>query len=161
MSTAIDLTISPRLVSESERLDFLFKFFGSRLVIPGQNLICNWMKHLCDSYSGYSSQYNKFKSVSWSFYELSNGGFYLAPRIRGPVLISNPGNYFEGSLSPDAAGIVSTLFGVNHLIFEIYERSKKDREIIQQITALNDRYYLLRDYAKTHYESSSIMRAID
>lgn len=46
----------------------------------------------------------------WDFYELSNGGYFMAPNSREHYRISVQGNYFDGLLSAEAAGMVATSF---------------------------------------------------
>ena len=59
---------------------------------------------------------------SWELYTLSNGGFYMAPDIAQTWEVSCP-NYYAGTLSSDALGIVACLCAYSHLSFRINERS--------------------------------------
>jgi Antirestriction protein len=98
------------------------------------------MSQLCADYSG----------GYWNFYDLNNGGCYLAPSGAQSYRLTVSGNGFEGCLSADAAGITATLFAINTLTFRF-------PHLRQHI----DRYYQLRDFACTHAEAPLIMAAID
>ncbi len=54
------------------------------------------MKGLCREYRG----------AYWLMWELSNGGFYMAP-ARDEMLNIEAMNYFSGQMSADAAGITA------------------------------------------------------
>jgi len=40
-----------------------------QFMLYGENLVYLWMKKLCDEYNG----------GYWTYYKLSNGGYYMAP----------------------------------------------------------------------------------
>jgi hypothetical protein len=56
------------------------------------------MGNLCSKYS------------VWEFYDLSNGGCYLAPN-RGAYELSAP-NGFEATVSADVAGLIASLYAL-------------------------------------------------
>lgn len=126
------------LVPEAKRMAFLPNCFG-RYFLMGEVLVYGWLDRLSADYSG----------GCWEFYTLSNGGFYLAPKIGQRLRMAVEGNGFEGELSPDAAGIVATLFALNQLAFET-----RDDHLI-------DCYHALRDFALEHAEAALIAQAID
>lgn len=130
--------ITARRLSEGERLDALPRHFGGRGMLKVEFAIYDALRELA---AGYEGGY-------WHYYELSNGGFYMAPDIASPFTLSVSGNGFSGSLSADAAGIVASLFGINLIA------NRRDERCIEH-------YYLLRDFALGHAEQSSIFRAID
>jgi Antirestriction protein len=70
--------------------------------------VYRWMRRLAPEYSG----------GYWHFYELSNGGFYMAPECE-PLLLRVEGNGYEGVMSSAAAGITACPFGFSHLSFGI------------------------------------------
>jgi Antirestriction protein len=105
METSIDSLIVATLVPEAARLAFLPRHFGRQMLVFEQTLYTQ-MSQLCADYSG----------SYWDFYDLSNGGCYLAPSA-GSYRIAVAGNYFEGILTADAAGITATLFTMNALSF--------------------------------------------
>lgn len=132
-------TITASIVPEDERMDFLPTHFGKDFM-KGENLVYAYADRLIEDYKG----------AYWIFYKLSNGSFFLAPRAE-TLKISHADNYFEGTLSGEAAGIVVTLFAMNHLM----SISKHD------VDALVDAYYALKDYGCEHPEASLILSAID
>lgn len=141
-SQVTESTITSSLVADSDRPNFLPKYFGNFMLI-GETFVYRFADKLA---AGYNGGY-------WHFYSLSNGGFYMAPAYDEPMAITVDGNYFDDSMSPDAAGIVITLFALNTLVNQYHEAYDVDD--------LCDRYHFLRDYACTHPEASLILRAID
>ena len=129
------ITVKP--VSEELRLNFLPRYFGKHFS-RGEAMIYDWASRLSTEYSG----------GYWEFFELSNGGFYLAP-VGAPVHVQWHLNSFDGVLSADAFGIVVTLFSLCHLA----EVSGDDD--------IGERYHHLRDFAFSHAEAATIARAID
>lgn len=132
-----------RLVPDAERLDFLPFYFGPRLMLQGEHQVYSWMGALCEEYRG----------GFWNYYEVPNGGFYMAPASGQRFRVAVEGNGFEGELSADAAGIVATLFTLSHLSMSEAAGDSRD--------ALADSFHALRDFVSTHPEAASIFRAID
>jgi hypothetical protein len=137
------IPVSVSLVADDNRLDFLPTFFTPRLMMRGEALVYAWMSRLSGDYKG----------GYWHFYALSNGGFYLAPALESPMRVAVAGNWFEGELSADAAGVVATLFALGQLAADVQGTEAGD--------VLIDRYYFLRDFAAEHAEGPAIFRAID
>lgn len=136
--------VSSSLVADDNRLNFLPKYFGGiELMVTGEMLVYQAADELCPDYKG----------GYWLFYELSNGGFYMAPDFDAPVRILVSGNYFDGEMSPDAAGVVISLFAINKLIRTMHGKHDVD--------ALIDRYHFLRAFASQHAEAGLILAAID
>lgn len=137
---ALDTTISATLVAEDQRLNFLPRFFGEKFMMIGERAVFDWMGRLCPDYNG----------GYWNFYTLSNGGFYMAPKCQSAMKISVDGNGFDGEISADAAGIVTTIFALDYLA----NRTNNYRYV--------DLMDSLKDYAfKYHPEAGLIYRAID
>jgi len=138
------LTIRAQQVPGHLRLAFLPRVFGPRHYSQAEAEVYGWMGNLCPDYHG----------GYWQFYDLSNGGFYLAPDTKvaveqsGPVFIVRAPNGFEGTMSYDAAGVVATMYAINGLIWKGADH-------------LDDAFYKLRDFAIEHPESRQILRAID
>ncbi|WP_454783512.1 antirestriction protein [Legionella sp. WA2022007384] len=130
--------ITSKLVCDKQRLSFLPKHFGT-MMIRAEQAIYNTLKVMCPTYEG----------GYWHFYELSNRGFYLAPDMDEPLPIYVEGNGYDGEVSADAAGIITTLCVLNQLCW----KTKSDKTIQQ--------YYLLRDYIEYHKEAADIYAAID
>lgn len=93
----------------------------------------------------FSSQY---AGGYWN-YELSNGGFYMAPQSDNRFPVNVDGNGFEGEMSADAAGITACLCALSHLPFQTNNEK------------IAEHYHLLRDFALDHTEASVILAAID
>jgi hypothetical protein len=127
---------------EWKRLAFLPRFFG-RYFVRGENLVYAWLSRLASEYRG----------GLWQFYELSNGGFYLAPLLERPLTVRVDGNGYDGVMSADAAGVVACLFALGQLAHELDGTSAG--------AALSEHYHRLREYALDHLEAPAILHAID
>lgn len=131
--------ISAKLVTERDRLHTLPRVFGPRHMLIAESSTYAWMKRLAPDYNG----------GLWNYFDLSNGGFYMAPASDGLLQVTNGNNWFEGELTTDAAGIVACLFAFNQLC----NRTELDSHI--------ELYHALREYASEHAERRLILRAID
>ena len=78
-------TIDAHSVPNHQRVQMLPKHFG-RHMLTVEDAIYFFMRTL-------SSQY---KGAYWNFFELSNGGFYMAPESKNIFNICVEGNGFEG-----------------------------------------------------------------
>lgn len=121
------------------RLDFLPKLFNEQSYLYGERAVFEWMRRLCQDYNG----------GYWEYYKVSNGAYFMAPRRPEPVRLQWALNWSDETVSPMAAGIVVTLFG----IYQILESFPDDD--------MAERYRLLCQYAYELPESRSIMRLID
>ena len=92
---------------------------------------------------------NQYTGGYWTFIELSNGGFSIAPQSDTTFNIFVSGNGYEGEMSADAAGITACLFALSHLSFQIHDDS------------IASHYHQLREFALDHAEASAILAAID
>ena len=125
-------------ISEEKRMAFLPRFMGNRM-LTFENAVYTFADKFCDAYHG----------GYWRFYELSNGGFYIAPQVHSPVRVSVDSNGFEGDVSADGFGVICTLFALNALLWSAPD------EVTEK------RYYALRDYADQHPDAAEIYGAID
>ena len=125
-------------VPDAERLSILPKLFGTRFFALEQ-LIYNYATELCLNYRG----------GRWSYFKLSNGGFYMAPMKYPSLLVSVASNGFEGTVSAEVGGIIACLFAINRLNW-----ATRDPELARH-------FYLLREFACEHEHSRQILRAID
>nr|BCT99502.1 antirestriction protein KlcA [uncultured bacterium] len=141
--TQANQPVTASLVASNRRLTFLPTYFGPRLMMRGESLVYAWLRRLSEDYNG----------GFWNYYELSNGGFYLAPELTGRLCLEVDGNGYSGELSADAAGIVATLFTLGQLA--------ADNQGTDVADALIDRYHFLRDFARDQAEAAEIFRAID
>ncbi|MDD2162645.1 antirestriction protein [Pseudomonas sp. MIL19] len=133
------LPIIATLLPEESRMGFLPAFFGEEHMMNGEGLVFCWMRNLSEDYNG----------GLWNYYTLSNGSFYMAPATERTFRVRVAGNWFDGELSADAAGIVATLYAV----CELANRTGSDRIV--------DQYHLLHDYAGEHPDAGQIFAAID
>jgi hypothetical protein len=140
MNASTDLVpqkLAARQVPDDQRIETLPRHFG-RYMMRVENAVYTFMRDLAQQYRG----------GYWHFYELSNGGFYMAPQL-GPLDIQVDGNGYAGRMSADAAGITACLFAFSHLSFQI------------QNDVISRHYYELRDFALEHAEATAIFGAID
>lgn len=133
-------TIINTIVPESGRLNIVDNLFGMAYMLKLEPAVFNIAEALAEAYTG----------GYWEFHDLSNGGFYMAPRHDTEFTVSCE-NGFEGKLSPDAFGVTVCLYAFSELSF------RGDR--LAQTCA--KQYHLLREYVAEHPEARSIYRAID
>ena len=88
-------------------------------------------------------------AVSWHFYELSNGGLYMAPDLQGAQRVRNlvTGEYRE--MSTDAAGLAASLLTFRHLSTQM------------RSDVMVRHYFQLRDFVMAHPEANQILGAVD
>jgi Antirestriction protein len=132
------LIVTAQKVSEEKRIHALPKHFG-RHMLQVERVVYAFMRELAQQYAG----------GYWHYFELSNGGFYMAPQAEGGFEVLVDGNGFQGTLSADATGITACLFAYSHLSFQISEE------------ALSEHYHSLREFAFGHAEAKLIFAAID
>jgi len=129
--------ITVTIVPEFERLEQLPNKFGKQF-LRVESAIYQFMEKLCKQYNG----------GYWDFYRLSNGGFFMAPSMANNVKIAWSENYFEGTMTVNAAGVVACLFAYSAIAGQGSEEA-------------TEQFYKLRDYAQRHDEQDLIFRAID
>lgn len=129
--------IEAQKVADDARIHTLPHHFGRHMLIV-EDAVYRWMRRLAPEYSG----------GYWHFYELSNGGFYMAPDCE-PLLLRVEGNGYEGFMSSAAAGITACLFSFSHLSFRIPSE------------VMSSHFHQLRDFALEHPEAGAILAAID
>ena len=142
MTTATQLQAGTRKieayrVSDHARIGTLPRHFGPHMVTVEQK-IYDLMGQFVAEYDG----------GFWEFYELSNGGFYMAAQMPA-VHFSVESNGYEGRISADAAGIAVCLFTFSHLAFE------------HNAEVFGRHFHWLREFALGHAEASQIFAAID
>ena len=126
------------LVSDARRLEFLPRHFGPRTMTRFETGVYGWMDTLCPYYHG----------GYWNFFELSNGGAFMAPSAPGPFEIRVDGNGFGGTVSAEVAGIIASAFALNGLLW-------------QGCDNLADKYDQLQDFIACHPDSATIRHALD
>lgn len=132
-------------VADALRLDFLPFYFGARFMAIGEGMVYERMGSLCAQYKG----------ASWKFYSLSNGGFYMAPSLPGPMDLAWHENHSSATVQPDAAGIIATLFVLSNLACALHDRPGNFGD------HFTEAFHNLRDFAKDHAEAQAIFRIID
>lgn len=125
--------VTATLVPIEQRPDILFRHFGPACLAV-ERLMYAWARHLSPEYNG----------GFWEFFELSNGGFYIAPVMPGPIRFVCDGNGCDCELSPDAFGIVVCLFAFSDSRYNFA-----------------DFYWNLHDYLDDHPDVALIYEAID
>ncbi|OZI62137.1 antirestriction protein [Bordetella genomosp. 11] len=138
MTQSHAISTTARLVLDSERLNFLPKHFGQRLMLTGELAVYGWLRRLSEDYRG----------GYWQYYEVP-GGFYMAPTGHDALRIVWPMNWCDLTMPPDAAGIVASLYALSELCQ------------CPQGADLVDKYHALREFASVHAEASAILAAID
>jgi hypothetical protein len=134
------LTITNTIVPDSERLNIVDGLFGMAYMLKLEPAVFRTAERLASEYTG----------GYWEFHDLSNGGFYMAPRFDTKFALTCE-NGFEGKLSPDAFGVTVCLYVFSELSFGEDRLAK----------ACADHYHLLREYVFTHPEAKAITQAID
>ncbi|AUV19290.1 antirestriction protein [Salmonella enterica subsp. enterica] len=129
------------LVATPRRMAAMPRHVG-RFYVVFESMLYQQMKGLCREYRG----------AYWLMWELSNGGFYMAPGRRDEMLNIEAMNYFSGQMSADAAGITACLYLYSHLSFHT---EGADQERFSRL------YHSLRDWACEHDEKEAILAAID
>ena len=134
--------INCKHVSEKDRLKFLPKHVGLYMT-RFETLVYEWMTRLDEEYTG----------GYWEFYELDNGGFFLAPSEERDYKLYSI-NYNEKVVSNIAAGITVTLFALNSLMVINNISDSMQSQLV-------DKYYALRDFAANCDEAAKIFSLID
>jgi hypothetical protein len=137
----METNVTRELVPESQRSDHVGQLFGVHFPMQLEPVI----------YDITSSMATEYKGGYWDFYKLTNGGFYMAPDTEKPFSVSCQ-NYYTGTLSGDALGIVACLYAYSHLSFSRNEK-------IARMYARH--YHLLREFMMEHPEVAEILGAID
>ena len=137
----MDTMVTREIVPEAQRSHHVGQLFGVHFPTQLEPVI----------YDITESMATEYKGGYWDFYRLSNGGFYMAPDSEKPFSVSCQ-NYYSGTLSGDALGIVACLYAYSHLSFSRNEK-------IGRMYARH--YHLLREYLMEHPEVAEILGAID
>lgn len=86
----------------------------------------------------------------WNFYTLSNGGFFMAPKLDESFRVIADNGY-EGTMSADALGITACLYAFSNLSFDEGPFGE----------TCTEHYHWLYELAIVHSEASAIRAAID
>ncbi|WNL48535.1 antirestriction protein (plasmid) [Dyella sp. BiH032] len=124
---------------EKKRLEMLPKYFGMRYMLRAEGLVYGWMGKLCPNYRG----------AYWNYFELSNGGFFMAPSGIDTYDLVCQGAQCTVHVGGTAAGIIATLYMLNQLA----NTTRQD--------SFCQLYRYLLEYAREHAEWKQIRTAID
>ncbi len=137
MTTSSPTKIEAYLVLEHARIGTLPRHFGMHMLTVEER-IYDFMSRFASAYDG----------GLWKFYELSNGGFYMAPPEAAYELRIDS-NGFSERMSADAAGIAVCLFAFSQLSFEYSNDT------------FSEHFHRLREFGLNHEEAALIFSAID
>lgn len=127
-------------VADTDRSEFLFKHFGVSMVRV-EMMVYAEMDRLCEAYNG----------GYWEFYELSNGGFYMAIDSDEPIRVVNGMNYSDEEMSLHSACLTACLFIWNKLCWAFPNNE-----------AYTKSYYALHEYAcLARPDASKILKVIN
>lgn len=133
--------INREQVADDRRVHHADEIFGIHFSTRFEPFVYLVTERLCRQYKG----------GYWEFFELSNGGFYMAPSS-GKVFRVVSENGYEGDMSGAALGITACLYAYSHLSFS------KDKEFAEVCA---QHHYWLREFMLDHAEATEILRAID
>lgn len=133
--------ITRKKLTTNQRVKHTAKLFGVRFPFNIESAIFSIAGKLSSEYDG----------AYWEFYSLSNGGFYMAPRMGNLYAVSCINGY-KDSMSADALGITACMYAYSHLSFS-------SDPGFAEVCA--NHYHRLRAYIFQHEEGSAIFSAID
>ena len=134
-------SITCKQIEDDQRILHTAKLFDIHFPMALEPVIYSITSNLAKEYCG----------GYWHFYELSNGGFYMAPDDDINFTV-NSENGFKGTMSADALGITACLYAYSHLSFS-------DSPRMAEVCARH--YHLLRDFMMEHDEVREVLRAVD
>lgn len=133
--------ITARRISDRQRANYAGKLFGGVRFVFFESFVFDTASSLSNAYDG----------GLWTYYALSNGGFYMKPDspAKFPVAAFNG---YVGELSADAFGIACCMSAYSLLSFN---PDKQFSEICAR------HFYLLRDFLLSHAEAQQILAVLD
>lgn len=126
------------LLNPAQRIGCLPRHFGPLCVLV-ENAIFDTMGRLCPHYNG----------SCWDFYELSNGGFFMAPTSLERYRLECDGNGYAGDLAARAAGMGVCAMTFSQLSF--WPNGARMAEM----------YYRLRDFIALQPEARQLFALLD
>lgn len=130
--------IAAVLLKPQARLACLPRHFGPRYVLV-ENAVFDMMGRLCPRYTG----------GYWDFYELSNGGLFMAPAGAEQYRLECDGNGYAGDFTPYVAGIGVCAMTYSQLSF--WPNGARMAEM----------YYRLRDFIELQPEARQLYALLD
>ena len=122
----------------------------NRMAVADQLFGLSFPMRLEPTIFGLADRLSDYNGGMWEFYQLDNGGFYMAPDSTRQYHVTAD-NYFEGDMTGDALGVTACLYAFSSLSFG----KGRLAEVCGQ------QYHLLREYALDHPEAGEIFGAID
>ena len=145
-----------------ERLDFIPALFFTP---SADNMAASWLRQHSDYDGGFWSYWIIPQGVGGNitpnriqFITTQTG--YIAPEGKKSYRMRIPGNYFDGDVSADAAGIIATLMIMNWLSWQVADMGPEYARVCKYLVSRQD---ALKDYLSIihHPERHIIWRAID
>lgn len=135
MTSPSDSTrITATRVLDEDWLNTVTRHFGG-YQLSVEEAVHGWLQEISQDYAG-----------PWHTYELSNGGLYMAPALES-AQIRVGSNGYRGHLTGDAAGVLVSLFALNHLFLQFHNDT------------LARHFAQLMELAAQHPEASAIVWA--
>lgn len=97
------IVVRESLIPSEKMLEAIIRHFRFRTTAV-EMAVYAYMRHLCPDYDG----------GMWSYYELSNGGFYMAPEGERFYNLVSPNGY-EDAMTYKEAGITACIFAFSAL----------------------------------------------
>lgn len=132
--------ITAKIVPESQRMAAADDHFGIRYPLVVEPIVYQFATQLAVTYSG----------GYWNFYLLSNGGFYMAPKLDESFQVTADNGYL-GNMSAEALGITACLYAYSNLSFGEGAFGEKCAVHYEHLYA----------FAMQHREAMAIRAAID
>jgi hypothetical protein len=129
--------ITATLVPDLERQNFLDLMFTQDRAQEGAEQVRTIMGMLSKQYS----------SAPWRYYYVSNGGYFMCPDMLGRMIVTIAEKGLIVSLTPQGAGIVSSL-----ITYRAFAATSSSPYFI-------DQWHLLKDFALDHPECPFLLRA--
>ncbi|MEL6008601.1 antirestriction protein [Citrobacter portucalensis] len=126
---------------------FLLWLYGPQYMFEVDQATRLFMAKMCDAYD---------HSVSWIAYNVGDNTGFMVPDTHTIMYLEWGLNYFSGNVSPEAAGVIVTIFAMQYC-FEKADKNK-DEDMKEKIATAMDE---LKDYASTLSESRRIFEAIN
>ncbi|MBD5759702.1 antirestriction protein, partial [Citrobacter freundii] len=146
-----DLSLNTPLVATrfdgENQYPFLLWLYGAEYMFIADKVTRQFMGRMCDAYK---------PGTQWIAYKVGESSGFMVPETHEIMYLEWGLNYFNANVSPEAAGIIVTLFAMQWC----FERTCKNGEddMGEKIVAAMDE---LKRYAGTLSESRRIFEAID
>lgn len=129
--------------TKEEFYNWLFEDYALKASVMTQRL----MNYMCKEYYG---------DVSWQGYKLFENCGFISPECNQSIKLEWSLNYYSGSVSPEAVGIIVTIFVMQHCYETAVEYAHN--EFAYKMMEAMDK---LKDYAETLPEREEIFKAIN